>query len=87
MTDKFASYAGGLGAPFVSAFAVTKSDATVFTQPTRALWVGGTGDVAVRMLDGTTATLVGVPAGTRLDLRVDKVLSAGTSATNIVGLY
>jgi hypothetical protein len=87
MADKFATYTCGLVAPFTSAFAVTKSDSTVFTQPTRALWVGGVGDVAVRMLDGTTVTLVAVPAGSQLNLRVDKVLSTGTSATNIVGLY
>lgn len=87
MADAFSSLATGIAGPASSAFAITKSDATVFAQPTRGLWVGGTGDVAVRMLDQTTVTFVGVPAGVYLPVRVDKVLSTGTSATNIVGLY
>lgn len=87
MADAFGNYAQGLNSPAVSGFAVTKSDATVFSQPTRFVWVGGTGDLAVRMLDGTTLTIVAVPAGTRLDIRVDKVLSTGTTATSVVGFY
>lgn len=87
MTDKFSDQATGLGGPAGSAFAVTKSDATVFSQPTRALWVGGAGDVAVRMLDQTTLTFAAVPAGQLLPIRVDKVLSTGTTATSIVGMY
>ncbi len=70
------------------AAAVTKSDATVFTNPTGALWVGGVGDVAVRMFGNATAvTFTAVPAGSLLPISVDQVLSAGTSATNIVRLW
>jgi hypothetical protein len=87
MTDKFQSLQAGGDAPAEGGFTVTKSDVTVFAQPTRALWVGGAGDVAARMLDQTTVTFVGVPAGTLLPVRVDKVLSTGTSATSIVGIY
>jgi hypothetical protein len=87
MADAFATLATGVSGPASGGFAVTKSDATVFSQPTRSLWVGGAGDVAVRMLDGTTPIFVGVTAGTLLPIRVDQVLSTGTSATSIVGLY
>lgn len=87
MADKFATYSVGMDSPATGGFTVTKSDATVFSQPTRSLWVGGLGDVAVRMLDGTTPIFSAVPAGTLLRVRVDKVLSTGTTATNIVGLY
>jgi hypothetical protein len=87
MADAYANFATGTDGPASSAFAVTKSDVTVFSQPTRSLWVGGAGDVAVRMLDGTTPIFVAVLAGSLLPIRVDKVLSTGTSATNIVGLY
>jgi hypothetical protein len=87
MADAFANFASGFGGPASSGFAVTKSDVTVFAQPTRSLWIGGVGDVPVRMLDGTALTFTAVPAGTLLNVRVDKVMSAGTSATNIVGLY
>ncbi len=70
------------------AAAVTKSDATVFTNPTGALWVGGVGDVAVRMYgNATSVTFTAVPAGSLLPITVDQVLSTGTSATNIVRLW
>ena len=68
--------------------AVTKSDATVFSNPTGALWVGGVGDVAVRMYGGQNSiTFVAVAAGTLLPITVDKVLSTGTSATAIIRLW
>lgn len=85
--DKFASYQVPLNGPMTGGFGVTKSDATVFAQPTRAVYVGGVGDVAVTYLDGTTDTLKAVPTGTMLNIRVTQVLSTGTTATNISGLY
>lgn len=87
MADKFASYSNTPGGPAIGGFTVTPSDATVFSQPTRSLWVGGAGNVAVRMLDGTTPIFTAVAAGALLPIRVDKVLSTGTTATLIVGLY
>ena len=83
---------GNFGAPIpsgpgVSAFAVTKSDSTVFSPPTRFLWVGGAGNVAVVMnQDAAAVTFLAVAAGTRLDISVTKVMSTNTSATNIIGV-
>jgi hypothetical protein len=69
------------------AVAVTASDVTTFDPPTRGLYVGGAGDVAVRMhLGQNNVTFVGVPAGTLLPINVDRVLAAST-ATGIVRLY
>ncbi len=66
--------------------AVTKSDSTIL-ETTRALWVGGVGDVAVVFADGGSAvTIVAVPAGTLLPVQVTKVMNA-TTATSIVALY
>ena len=65
--------------------AVTKRDITILTN-VRALDVGGAGDVALTFVDGSTATLVGVLAGTILPVQVTKVMSTGTTATNIVAL-
>lgn len=66
--------------------AVTASDSTDLGS-TRALWVGGAGNLAVRFVDtATTITLVGVAAGTLLPLQVNKVMAA-TTATSIVALY
>lgn len=91
MADRF-KYLTGNPLAFVgpadSGFAVTPSDVTVFTQPTRSLWIGGAGAVTVRMAgDGSLLTFGAVPAGTELKIRVDKVMAAGTAATLIVGLY
>lgn len=71
-----------------SGAAVTKSDSTVFSPPAIGLWVGGAGDVAVRMFGSqASVTFVAVPAGKLLPIQVDKVMSTGTSATNIVRLW
>lgn len=67
-----------------TAEAITPSDTTVLTPPGRGLYVGTTGDVAVRMAGGGTATFVGVPNGAVLPICVDQVLSTGTSASDIV---
>lgn len=65
---------------------VTKSDATILP-PTRAIYVGGAGDVAVTMADGTTGTFSAVVAGSVLPIQVTQVLSTGTTATLILALY
>lgn len=72
---------------YVNAAAVVKSDVTVFAPGTSALWVGGAGDVVVRMTkDQSTVTFTAVPAGSLLKISVDQV-KAATSATNIVRLF
>lgn len=71
----------------VGTVTITKSDITILSPPARAIYVGVTGDIAVRMVgDQTTPTFVGVPAGTILPIAVDKVLSTGTTASSIIGL-
>ena len=73
-------------APAEYAVAVTKSDSTVLNA-TRAIYIGGSGDVAVTMAGGGNVTFSTLAAGTILPVRVTKVLSTGTTATNIVALY
>jgi hypothetical protein len=83
--DKFTS---NVLSPSTDCRPVTKSDSTNLPGGyTRALWVGGAGDVAVRMASGQNATFVGVPAGTRLDIVVDRVLDTGTTATSLVAMH
>ena len=67
------------------AVAVTASDATVIPA-CRALYVGVTGNIAVRMASGNAATFANVPVGV-FPVQVDKVLSTGTTASSIVALY
>ena len=56
---------------------------------TRALYIGGAGDVAVVFAGGgsTPVTLAGAAAGTKLMVQVNEVRSTNTTATNIVALY
>lgn len=72
--------------PYASAFAVTKSDTTTFSPPTRALYVGGTGNLVVTMADGSGPITIAAAAVGYHELSVTQVLAA-TAATNIVGLY
>lgn len=68
-----------------NAVSVTKSDATIL-QTFRALYIGTTGDVAVRMASGASITFKTVPVGV-LSVQGDQVLSTGTTAAEIIALY
>jgi hypothetical protein len=69
-------------------FAVTPSDSASLPNKPRALYVGTAGNLAIRnTTDGVTVTLVGVPAGSLLPVRPDRVMATGTTASNIVALY
>ena len=64
-----------------SAAAVTPSDSTTFL-PTRGLYVGTGGDVAVQMADQTASVVFpDVLGGSILPIQVVKVLSTGTAVT------
>lgn len=68
------------------AAAVTTSD-TGALEPTRALYVGVSGNVTVDMVEGgSNLTFTAVPAGI-LPIQVTRVYATGTTATNIVALY
>lgn len=76
-----------LGNPASGAFSVTPADDTDLTYYTRALYVGGAGNVEVITMAGETVVFVGVPAGTILPIRVSRVKATNTTATSILGLY
>lgn len=78
---------GNFAAPADQAEAVTPSDVTAL-EPTRGLFVGGAGNIAVRMAgpDKNTVTFTGVLAGSWLPLIVDRVMATNTTATNIVAV-
>lgn len=86
MADNFATFQTGLDDPLTDGVAVTPSDSTVLTT-TRAVFVGGAGNLSVVTSAGTTLTLTGVTAGSLLPLRVTKVRSTSTTATNIAALW
>lgn len=73
-------------APFGS-ITITKSDVTILSPICRRLYVGGAGDVALHLLDGTTPLFKNCGTNTFIDAQFDQVLSTNTSATLMVALY
>ena len=67
-----------------SGAAITPSDNTVIPV-TRAIYVGVTGNVAVRHADGTLVTYTAAAVGEH-PWQVDKVLSTGTTATTMIAI-
>jgi hypothetical protein len=80
---------GGVIGPATGAAAVTPSNTVALPGGVcRGLYVGGAGDVAAVLADqGAAVTFVAVPAGTFMPVRVFRVNSTGTTATNLVALY
>ena len=73
--------------PGRNAVVITESDTVDLAQPSRAIWVGGSGNIAVEMLDGGTVVFVGVVAGSLLPLQVTRVNSTDTTATDMVSVF
>lgn len=86
MADKYGNATPGLESPLIGGIAIT-AGASALSQVTRAIWVGGAGNLDVGLYDGTRVTLTGVAAGSLLWLRAKYVYSDATTATAIVGLY
>lgn len=75
-------------APALHGAAITKHDTdNIATGLTRAVYVGGAGAMTVVWMDNTTTTITGIAAGTILPIRIKRVNSTGTDATNMVALY
>lgn len=73
--------------PATRAFAISKSDTVDCAEVTRAVYIGGDGDIAVIMADGgSPVTFVGLTAGTLLPIRISRLMSTNTDATYVVGL-
>ena len=77
----------GMTSPANDASAVTPSDTVPLTYVSRALYIGGAGNLVVTMQGGGNVTFIGVPAGTVLPIRCSHVRSTSTTATSIVNLY
>lgn len=69
------------------AAAITTSDTVVSEDPTRAVYVGGSGNIKVDMVSGGTVTFQNVQAGTVLPIQVTRVYLTGTTATYMIALY
>lgn len=70
------------------AVAVTTSDSTDLARgATKALYIGGAGNVAVITSGGDTITFTAITVGSFHPISVKRVLATGTTATNIVAVY
>ena len=69
------------------AFAITPHDTTELTLTPKAVYVGGAGNLVVRLVDDTVdVTFSNVPAGTLLPIR-PKLVKTTSTCTSILGLY
>ena len=87
MADTFNGHSVGLTAPGEHAFAITPNNSADLDIATRAIYVGGNGNLKITTVGGDTVTLTGVVAGMIYPLRAVRVWSTGTTATSLIGVY
>lgn len=74
--------------PYAFSFPVTKSDTVNIPQGvTDAIFVGGAGAVVLVLENGVTDTLATTAAGQLLPIRVKRINSTNTTATDLHALY
>jgi hypothetical protein len=87
-TDTFGNTQGGLQSPSRNSFVIAPSDTNEVPFVTRAIYVGGAGDITARLADDAgSVTFKAVPVGTMLPIRARQIYATGTSATLLVGMY
>lgn len=67
--------------------AITPSNSTDLDELTKAIYVGGAGNIVAVDWLNNTCTFTAVPAGTVLPIRVRRINSTSTTATALVALY
>ena len=87
MADKFNLYTIGLDSPAGSAATITPNNGADMPVATRAVYIGGAGNLAAVTVDGQTVTFANLPAGMILPVRLARVLVTGTTATALVGMW
>lgn len=84
MSDAFSGYGNVEWGPYENAAAISPG-ASALAAVTRAIYVGGAGDV-VATIGGTTVTFKAPPVGTILPVRATHVTGA-TTATLLIALW
>lgn len=84
--DEFKTYQNSLSAPALSAEPVTPSDSILLPLASRAIYIGGTGDLHVRMASGDDVTFRNLQAGAVYPFRLEQVFATGTTATHMISL-
>ena len=86
MADLFELFKTGLSSPCDSATEITPSDSVDLTSASRAVYIGGVGDLKVTTVQGDTVTFKSLIPGSVLPVRVVRIFATGTTATNIVAI-
>lgn len=73
--------------PYNHAFVITPSNTVPLAQETRAIYVGGAGNLNVTLGDGYGVQFQAVPVGTILPISARYVAATGTTATFLLGLW
>lgn len=74
--------------PGAHAFVITPSDSADLARRTRGIYVGVSGDLTVHMAeDGQSILFKDLAAGIVHPIAVIRVLSAGTSASSLLGMF
>lgn len=77
---------GGSGEPAIGWFAISPSDIADLPLWPRAIYVGVSGSIRMRSVNGEEETFDAVPVGEHA-FRPVRILATGTTATGIKGLY
>lgn len=85
--DNYSNAPAHMQDPVKFGFTPSASDTVDLTYVTRSIYIGGAGAIRVTLKDMQTDTYVtysAIPAGTSLPLRIQRLWSTGTTATNLV---
>lgn len=87
MPDNFSGLSDTVSSPATRCFSIVPHATNDLPTVTKAFYVGGAGDVTLRAVgDMADVTFKNIAAGSIIDVRVQAVRVAGTTATFLVGL-
>lgn len=86
LNRSYAQQAPGWDSPFPRAVEVAPSDTTPLLQPSRAIYIGVSGDVRVTTVEGDVVTFRNHPVG-YLPGQVAMIHATGTTATDFVAVW
>lgn len=85
--DKFSDYPTTLTAPARDAATVIPNDTLDLPEIPRAIYVGQSGDISLRLPGGQTAVFQNTQAGSFLPVRALGVNATGTTAAGLVAIW
>ncbi len=86
MPDNFSKHTSALNSPASGAITITPSDTISLNETTRAIYIGGAGNLTVIMKSGQEVTFSNLLNGNILPIRATQIKATGTTATQLIGL-